>query len=1485
MNTMGILDQAEQSWAIYLWTIWSACQWDSLSEEEQIYCLSHMANHLKQAMMRDKLYALIDDQAFRQLKLESLGSVYELCSDITLALDVSLENDDLPRIAQYGFLYSDYYEGRLGVRDILHLYQRNPEAAHQEIKIYYERPRFQLLLWLALLEAEEGHSIIVNEVVSEANKIRGCQLPPEQAGFVANAVSQLLATNCNDAAALLRTAFPPDEAILQACKLAQNLRSEPQYHLLTKAIEWLKEIVGFRGSFSKSVPQLFASVGQSIGYVRNKLWREKLLKSLEAQVKNIEPPQKDMGAMGVTDVGFLVALELIASDFGAGSRGRVSKVEIIAALGAALVRGGYEERGYTFLEEAVESCNTEFNVVTQALRTISSASSNALLVQLLNKAQNADQLQTVLETLGDDSGGPGLGEALEIINTRLKTFGWQKTAEQQYLLVRAYSRLKEGIDTSRERHFSDVISSGLAIASFTAWNPLVNSRIKYYATRDSIYSALLMGQQGKEWAEVWLGRLTQWLIELSPEKSRLRELRTLLQVIKQVSFVSGFTYAMQILTSLSDESVRAEAFSDQIEYIDDLPDQERTLLRNQILSNIRAFVTNEASNQVWSSWLSKSRSSDLPQLLMLQAIFSSITDPTCRAERLGMLASALCGLGQANEARAIWYQAALAYQDATANVQKFAAKIAALTHHTDRSGWGNVLAAIGSPDPTFAARIVELAADHCEDTIRLIELEEAVQQIGWHPALESSLFPMYISLARNWARHGNPGRGGELVSRWLSKNPRAIRTSEKRRKIFETIQLFSNHPIGRELYFKLIPQLAQGDANEIDAVASACASVSDKGWAQIAISELYLSVAERSADDPASQWQTVGGLAKIASSLARHGRIRLAHQILQRIGLPTIDENQSNEFLARETQALALARLSDTYCEIHLAEAELVPLSMVSEKISAALSATTQLKDQSTRHLYSEALATIWHSAMRLRDTEMSALSEQAYDAILAIGRSEVSDKSNLRSLAIVSVEGGHFQQALNLARQIASDSEREAVLTDLTRLLVRKSFPEALHCWNESSTLEGRREIAREIGHYWLQMESQELPPPKATTDDPDVWTLPKQRDWPAKMLFALSTWSVVYGLIYSIWKWILADFINSLSYLGLFGVTVVLILILNWIGKQLGAGNIFRQIIQGIFILLAFPTILGPILFYEPYKKIRSSFRRWLSARRIWQYTPNGPFPHLMWQPAAANLTEFKQLLFAAVKDSESFDYLLSTFILVTGHREQLDTLLDQLPTFQIPTALPATIEKAYRDEAERKRQDRKLKRFSQWVRKSWLVKLIIALFGAIGRLLRMLTLLIWGVFFLIGQFLAFILSLCLGVTAVKLTDLGRPRLALPLFRWAIMFTAEQSPNKVVCLANYGRALSEAGNFNEAAEAYREAVKRGIDHPEEYKIWYGLGRALWLADRDEEALEPYDKVLAIAPKISLEYREAQKGRQYCLDNIQRRASGNSAYVIKQRK
>jgi tetratricopeptide (TPR) repeat protein len=557
---------------------------------------------------------------------------------------------------------------------------------------------------------------------------------------------------------------------------------------------------------------------------------------------------------------------------------------------------------------------------------------------------------------------------------------------------------------------------------------------------------------------------------------------------------------------------------------------------------------------------------------------------------------------------------------------------------------------------------------------------------------------------------------------------------------------------------------------------------------------------------------------------------------------------------------------------------------MVSEKISAALSAATQLKGQSTRQLYSEALATIWHAAIRLRDPKMSALSEQAYAAILAIGHSEVSDQAGLRGLAIVSVEGGHFQQALTLARQIASDSDREAVLVDLTRLLVRKSFPEAQQCWNESSTLEGRREIAREIGHHWLQMVSREPPHPKATIGGPGVWTLPSQHDWPAKMFFELSTWLVVYGLIYYLWKWILADFISSLSYLGLFGVALVLIIVLNWIGKQLKAGNIFSQIIQGILFLFLFPAVSGSILFYDPYKKVRSSFRRWLSARRIWQHTPSGSFPNLMWQPAVATLTEFKQLLFTAVKDSESFDTLLSTFMLVTGQREHLDTLLGQLPIFQIPTVRPATIEKAYREEAERKRQNRRLKRVSQWVRNSWPVKLITALFGAIGKLLRALILLIWGVFFLIGQFLAFICSLCLGTTAVTLTNRGSARLALPLFRLAIKFTAEQSPNKVAYWTEYGRALTEARNFNEAIEAYREAVKRGIDHPEEYKIWYGLGRVLWLVNRDEEALEPFDKVLAIAPKISLEYREAQKARQYCLDNIQWRASGNSLFVVKQR-
>ena len=159
---------------------------------EYDHALGELPYHLRQAGMQPELYKLVADPEFRERKLKLRGSVFDLCADILQAFEAALENRDLAPIARFGFLYTEYSEGQFTKSDILELNKGDPQAALSETGLYAERPRFRLLLLLAVKEAEAGQPVLANDILSRALRLKGIKLKENDQAFLARAVKKLL---------------------------------------------------------------------------------------------------------------------------------------------------------------------------------------------------------------------------------------------------------------------------------------------------------------------------------------------------------------------------------------------------------------------------------------------------------------------------------------------------------------------------------------------------------------------------------------------------------------------------------------------------------------------------------------------------------------------------------------------------------------------------------------------------------------------------------------------------------------------------------------------------------------------------------------------------------------------------------------------------------------------------------------------------------------------------------------------------------------------------------------------------------------------------------------------------------------------------------------------------------------------------------------------------------------------------------------------
>ena len=96
--------------------------------------------------------------------------------------------------------------------------------------------------------------------------------------------------------------------------------------------------------------------------------------------------------------------------------------------------------------------------------------------------------------------------------------------------------------------------------------------------------------------------------------------------------------------------------------------------------------------------------------------------------------------------------------------------------------------------------------------------------------------------------------------------------------------------------------------------------------------------------------------------------------------------------------------------------------------------------------------------------------------------------------------------------------------------------------------------------------------------------------------------------------------------------------------------------------------------------------------------------------------------------------------------------------------------------------------------------------------------------------------------------LQDLGQPEAALTCFEWALLYR----PDYPQALANAGNALCQMGRFTEGIARYDSALQYPSSAAESANIWFQRGNALRALGANAEALESWERAIALKPDFA---------------------------------
>jgi tetratricopeptide (TPR) repeat protein len=1427
--------------------------------EERLYALRALSAHLAAGGLFEELCTLLGDAGFRHEKLAVRGSVAELCSDLQRTFHAALDKGEMTRAGRFGFLYAGYREGRMASPDPDVLLDRNLDVALPEIRLLYPRPRLRLLVLLALREAEAGRANARDELIAEAESLRDVAMTGPDAAFLGHCVARLLESGGRRAPELLRSALPSAAiATTQAVRIAPRLALPDRLLLLGAAVAWLQETTDLVTQLdSRETLAEFGAVCAAVASLPAGQDRDRLVRQLEEVSERAQTMTEAAGdSRSVLDAAMWIAI-LMTQDLMGGRTAALQdpKIKRRAILGSTLARADPSSPvARTLLEETVEACGPDAfaanGEVARCLLDVPPPLSTELLLRLLERvAGNPKALADVLEPLA----APGDRPEHEPVILRARSLVFSlpagKAVTSSLYRHLALAEIAAGL-AGRARSYARVCRMPFDQLELLLSNPLHRPTPQSFdLVCGSLELVARTGERDPAWVAARLRRLENRIRRMPGD--RRKEIERFLDLCGRLGSDEGLLAGVALAAESEDPEERVTALVAVLERSSGLTGEIRRRIRRAILAAVRELAGEDLRCRLAGRWLDTAGEADAETETVVRDLVETISRPELAAEVAAALAGWLAALGRVGEAEEWWWRAALHDQESLSRPALLESAIEAAGHSPREADWHALLNTLRGPDVVSSCRIAELAADACEDTERLAQIERRVAGFVTSIRWEQNLVRAHLALARAWARLGEPGRAVARAATALAGFERFAWDSRVDFSgLIETLEFLQDDRRGRALLLRLVPlAIRHSDAGSTRCIklARRFSRLRDDAFARRSLGLLLASVLDHI---PNSRWTHVQVVAEIAAGLARRGHVASARHLAGWVPCPRDDDGDA--LVAPDARWQGLLALANAYTEIHAADPSPVDAATawgLLEEAHPSLGEDVSLNQRPV------ARVELWQIGRRLEQTGAETWREEAEAATRFHAEHERLGGDRFlgwREMARAWADFGEFTPALAAARQIPEAKARDTLLAELAALAWERS-PDDLHaCWREIATTEGRRSAAREIAHRAFPPDL-DLPPARSPRAA-EVWFRPERRQrfailgWLLALALGLAAAAGVYLGLWLAWPTVrqgLAGPSRSLWILGLVAAMGVALVQTRNAVRELHKQQTPKW--RTAFLLLPLGPLLWAARSLDQVHRSLPAARAWAAAllERTLHSAGTGPVP--VRQPSAAQLTCHLHLLRESVDDSESFDALYAAWLRWTGARIRPE---DPLWLPKAPDAPPEPMQRLLRrDESDR------------W----WRIRTPVA--RAAASTGKWLT--VGGLFLLVlRERLALSLRLRrerrLAQHAEKYSRAEDKR-ALPLLEKLLVL----NPGHFGYWNDYANAKARLGEISAAVKAYREALDLARGDPREFQVWYNLGYSMWQTRCYDESLEAFERVLALAPHDDFYARQAAKGRQYCLDTL----------------
>lgn len=1411
---------------------------------EYITTLNELPWHLRQAGMKEELYQLLEDPAFRQEKLSATGSVFHLSLDIGFALDAALEDDCIARIAQFGFLHADYHEGRFGKADIPEIYKRGLKSALDEVRLLRAGPRFRILVLLAWKEAEAGRLSTADELIGEALSISSREVGKTSPFFIQAACSSLLQHGSSQAIRLLEQSCHCGGIEARLAAETASVQSPPvQVQLLQKAIAWLRRDFNEKPEATKSI-ETFEAVVNAVLRLQDPGIRNDLLAELREVIDHtqtmVEAARSDMDR-AIALVLFQTAKQDSQSELFFANEW---KVMMQATLGKVMILQNMEEQGKELIDNAISGCGGEgvlssaFDFLATTLRQLPDEISTPFLGKLIVSARgqsvkaNFEKMLTALDRDPRKEGLSGIARAIygQILLVPVR--------DQANLLKKVAPLFEKD---GRRPNFSHLYLPAWLLP-FIRLNPLIDAETKFRMTGDALEIYLLSQNIDPGWVDLRLEEMARLIPRTDTEETKIALLKHLFWLARRSGASSGLTKAIRAAADITPESARTKALLLVLNECPFLPPETR----RWILETSKSLEKGKSKLAVWQKWAESVNPVETPELRELEAAL----DRDTRTEGMTCLAGAWAKLGNMEEAQRTWLQSAFDEQESLTLTNVYASRVAAdMLNQSD----DQVREAIRCPNPEIALRAVDIASASCTSLQQAAILEDEVSnwKTPWIGRDEKIL--MHLAAAQAWARAGDAGRGAGIAWKGFRKFFKYNLTDDQFAAILQASALLAGQPAWLRVMFKTISVLTgnvNGNSIRLAQLATSFACFPFEKSSKAAFRQIYLGVLENT---DTYKWRAAETIAGIAKALAIRGQTDLAGKLLNGLDRAvskshSLDDEE--EVLIPASQMSGRIAMASAWEKIYEYRPSSAIYAVIDNHIRETLKIGGEIKDEMHQSEVVDNLVEAWAVSRRLNMHNSEFIRLEAERGIRELaGQTMLGSSSNgYAAMARARAEFGEEAEGLSALRKVKDESILESFLMDMIRILPPPRSSSLFLYWKETPTATGRRNVAWEMVKYMLHPR---IPEP-STPQDRHSWTWPRANT----AVPSLATAVVVLLPYWLIWQYGWQALRTGLSGPHLWWWVVSLAAAIFFVVAKVSHNirddvkNVPLRLGQSLLLIPILPLLLIPDI-SNFFKKIR---RRAVHFALYLKFRFSGPENV---SPAATSpqvdQDALKKLLRAASTESEPFDLIFSAYLIASRRSADLD---GRLPEMRIPN-MPS--EEAIESKQEYEEIIRRERKLAVWRRETAKTLAKAGKFLSAGLFFMPMMLLE-----LTRQNLRTRKAYRLAGRGEKLLNKGKTEKALRLLQRSV----ELHPEHPYFWNNLSIALQNLHRYDEAIDAQHQAIERNYGNPEVPELWYGLGYLCWSAGQNEEGIRAFEKVMELEKPGSFLYEEARRGKEYCIYN-----------------